>query len=205
MNIKEHYSINSRKSLKPYLKLAILFIMFFTISNSYARYTFVTSDNAIITVAKWNIQINGELITSSTNELNGNIQLYNLSDNSTKIDSGDECYFDVIINPSTTEVAISYSIEINLEESNLPSGTQITKYEMFSGSAENEKKDKENNVGQNYLIVSENVLLPEEKTELDETSIRRYRIYCKIPFPIDVEKDAQYIVRPRITVEQYIE
>ena len=123
MTLKEHYSINSRKSIKPYFKLIIMFFILITVSHTYARYTYTTTNNGVISVAKWYIEING------TDNLNNNIRLLNVEDNTTNIDSGDECYFDIIINPSTTEVAISYSILVDLAESNLPSGAKILKYE----------------------------------------------------------------------------
>ena len=39
MTLKEHYSINSRKSIKPYFKLIILFFILITVSHTYARDT----------------------------------------------------------------------------------------------------------------------------------------------------------------------
>ena len=138
------------------------------------------------------------------NNLNNNIELLNTKDNTTNIDSGDECYFDIIINPSTTEVSFSYSISVDLKESNLPSGTQILKYEKYVNSGANEELNNTIDINSTNLSITENMLLPEEGIALNNESIRKYRVYCKIPFPIDIDINTLYTVTPTITVMQYI-
>lgn len=204
MKLKEHYSFNSRKSIKPYLKLIVMLFMFTTISYSFCSYTYTTTNNGVISIAKWYIEINGEEVKNGASGLGKNISLLNVEDNTTDIDSGDECYFDITINPVTTEVSISYSISIDLEESNLPNGTKILKYEKYTNTGENEQLDKTENVNAKTVSIAENIALPEMQIALDNTSIRRYRIYCKIPFPADIEKGNNFTVTPQITVEQYI-
>ena len=204
MTLKEHYSINSRQSIKPYIKLIIFLLLFITVSHTYARYTFTTEPNGKISLAKWNIKINNEDISYSTSNLNTNIQLLNVADNTSQIDAGDECYFDITINPKTTEVAVFYSILIDLDESNLPEGTKILKYEKYINTGVNEELSNTQNLNSEMASISEKIELPQARTALDNDSIRRYRIYCKIPFPIDVEENEQYTVTPTITVEQYI-
>ena len=79
-----------------------------------------------MSVAKWLIKINNETITSGTNALTNSINLLNVEDDTTEIDSGDTCYFEITIDPALTEVAVSYSISVNLTTaSNLPVGTKI--------------------------------------------------------------------------------
>lgn len=204
MTLKEHYSFNSRKSIKPFLKLIILVFMFIAISYALGSYEDKTTNNGVISISKWYIEINGEEVTNETSGLGENISLLNVKDNTTDIDSGDECYFDIIINPVTTEVAISYAISIDLDESNLPDGTNILRYEKYTNTEENEQLDKTENVDAKTVSITENIALPETQLALDNTSIRRYRIYCKIPFPADIEKGNNFTVTPQITVEQYI-
>lgn len=204
MTLKEHYSISSRKSIKPYFKLIVLFFILITVSHTYARYTYTSTNNGVITIAKWHIEINGTEITNATSNLNNNIRLLNVEDNTTNIDSGDECYFDIIINPSTTEVAISYSILVDLAESNLPSGTKILKYEKYVNTGANEERDKTEDINEETVSIIENIPLHETQIALNNESIRRYRIFCKIPFPTDIDKDEDFTATPRITVKQYI-
>ncbi len=201
MKLKEHYSINSRKSIKPFFKLILLFFVCITISHTFARYAYTTSNNGVISIAKWNIEVNGVEINNTTNNLNTSINLLNVADNSTNIDSGDECYFDIILNPKNTEVSISYSIIIDLDESNLPDGTKILKYEKYTNTGELEKFE---NINGKTVNISEHIALSEEKTALDDISARKYRFYCKLPFPADIDKNQELVVRPKIEVEQYI-
>lgn len=203
MTIKEHYRINSRKNIKPRIKLLVLFFMLITISSTFARYTYTTSNSGLISIAKWHIEINGEEITNETTNLS-NIRLLNLEDDTVNIDSGDDCYFDIIINPTSTEVAVSYSISVNLEESNLPSGTKFIKYEKYTNVGENEELNKTEEKDSNILSVTDNINLPENQTSMNNDSITRYRFFCKIPFPIDIEKNTEFTVTPKIVVEQYI-
>ena len=205
MTLKEHYSINSRKSIKPYFKLVfLLFIFIITVSHTFARYTFTTANNGVVSIAKWHIVINGEEITNGMNNLSNNIELLNTEDNTTNIDSGDECYFDIIINPKTTEVSVSYSISVDLGESNLPNGTQILNYKKYVNTGTNEELSETQNVNSTQVSITENIVLPETQVALNDESIRRYRIYCKIPFPIDIDQNDEYTVTPSITVKQYL-
>lgn len=204
MTLKEHYSFNSRKSIKPFLKLIILVFIFIAISYALSSYEDKTTNNGVISISKWYIEINGEEVTNETSGLGENISLLNVEDNTTDIDSGDECYFDITINPVTTEVAISYAISIDLDESNLPDGTNILRYEKYTNIEENEQLDKTEDVNAKTVSITENIALPETQLAMDNTSIRRYRIYCKIPFPADIEKGNNFTVTPQITVEQYI-
>lgn len=204
MTLKEHYGFNSRKSIKPYLKLMVLFFTVITISATFAKYAYTTTNNGVISIAKWYIEINGEEIINGASGLGGNISLLNIADNTTNIDSGDECYFDITINPVTTEVAVFYSISIDLDESNLPNGTKILKYEKYINTGENEQLDNTENVNATNVSIAENITLSETQTSLDDTAIRRYRVYCKIPFPADIEKDNNFTITPQITVKQYI-
>ncbi len=205
MTLKEHYSTNSRKSLKPYIKLVILFFIVITISNTYARYSYTKTNTGEVVFAKWNILVNNVNITDSTTNLGTNISLLNSEDNSTNIDSGDECYFDLTINPSTTEVAVSYSINVDLANSNLPSGTNIVKYEKYVNTGVEETLEATQIVNAKSTNIAENISLLDSDNALGDESIRRYRIFFEIPFPIDINKDDELSVSPEIIVKQYID
>ena len=123
MTLKEHYKYHSRKSLKPYMRLLLLFTIVIVCSSTISRYTSGATVDGLINIAKWSIIINGVEITNTSNQLDMNIDLFNVKDDKTNISLGDECYFDITLNPMTTEVAISYTIDINLENSNLPNAS----------------------------------------------------------------------------------
>jgi len=204
MTLKEHYLTNRRKNINLYFKLIVTFFFLITFSNTFTRYADTVANNGAVTIAKWHLEINGTEISSASGNLNTNISLLNVDDNTTNIDSGDECYFDIIIDPSTTEVSVSYAILVDLAESNLPSGTKITKFEKYINIGANEQLDKTETVNDEDVSISDNIMLSGTQTALNDDSIRRYRFFCKIPFPIDVTKEDSYIISPVITVEQYI-
>ena len=204
MSLKKHYLISSRRSIKPYFKLIIMFCLLITVSKTFARYTYVAINSETVAVTKWNIVINGENIADLDDSLNANIELLNVKDDTTNIDSGDVCYFDIIINPELTEVSISYSILIDLEKSNLPNETKILKYEKFINADENEELSKTENINDKTVSISEIINLPETQKVLDKNAIRRYRVYCEIPFPAEFEKDDVFTITPQIILEQYI-
>lgn len=205
MTLKEHYRFSRRKSIKPYIKLFILIILVMSVSPTFSRYTNMSGANASSSIAKWSIKINNETITSGTDRLTNSIDLLNTYDDSTKIDSGDTCYFELTIDPATTEVAISYSILVNLTaSSNLPAGTKILKYEKYIYANNIETLDSTNNINTTVASITENIMLPTTHVELSSTSKVKYKFYCKLPFPIDTTKNDTYTVAPNISLEQYI-
>ena len=203
--LKKHYKYSNRKSMKPYLRLLLLFLILIIFSGTISRYINGAVGDDLINIAKWSIRINDEEITPTSSELNTDINLYNFSDNSTIIDSGDDCYFDIIINSVSTEVAICYSIDIDLVNSNLPNGTKIKKYEKYVNTGNNETLSHTENLDSTSVLISEEISLPDGNTALNDTSIRRYRVYCKIPFPADIIKENGLSIEPHISVNQLID
>ena len=204
MTLKEHYRCSTRKSLKPFFKLIVLFFIVIAVSQTFARYTSTAANNGAIGIAKWHVEINGQLITATTTGLSANVNLLNATGDTTSIDSKDICYFDLIINPSTTEVSVSYSISVDLTQSTLPTGTKILKYQKYINTGANETMSGETNINSNTMSVSENIKLLGASTAHGNSSIRRYRIFCEVPFPIDVTQNDMYTINPVVIVEQYI-
>ncbi len=60
MTLKEQYKFHSRKSAKPLVNLFLLIFLILTISNTFAKYSNITENNALMETAKWSIAINGE-------------------------------------------------------------------------------------------------------------------------------------------------
>ena len=205
MTLKERYRFNRRKSIRPYIKLFVLIILIMSVSPTFSRYTSMSGANSSLSVAKWLIKINNETITSGTNALTNSINLLNVEDDTTEIDSGDTCYFEITIDPTLTEVAVSYSISVNLTTaSNLPVGTKIERYEKYIYTNNTETLDSTTNLNATSASISENIMLPVSQTAFTSTSKVKYRFYCSIPFPTDMTRDASLTVTPSISVEQYI-
>ena len=191
------------KRIKSFIKILLLIVLAFALFPALAKYLSTASGNSDINIAKWSIVINGETITNSTNQLSNSINLLNSADDTTNIDAGDECYFDLVINPSTTEVSIEYSISVDVlaQTCTLPQGTVIEKYEKYSGSSNTFISST--NVNDTDVTISENILLS-NRQPLGNSDIRKYRIFFTIPNYLDVVQGQEYKIIPEITVRQYI-
>ena len=203
MTLKEHYKLHSRKSIKPYTKLLLLAILYFAITPTFAKYTSLSSANSLISVAKFSIKVNDEEITNEKKELIEKIKLINCSDDiTTEISASDECYFDIIMNPSSTEVSISCNIFVDLLDSTttLPEGTKITKYEIYKANNEIESFK----IDDTQLTINEDIYLS-NKTSLNDLDIRKYRIYCKLPTIVNATNGQEYSVIPKIIIKQNIQ
>jgi hypothetical protein len=183
--------------------LVLLIVTTITIFHTYGRYISDTIFDYSVQLAKWSIIINDEVITNNTNMLNNSIDLINSSNNTTYLEAGDECYFDITINPTSTEVAISYSIEIDLTSGNnkLPTGTKIEKYELYTGDLFT--LDSTVNIDSSSVAISDIINLTDRQA-LDSNSIRKYRIYCLLPNDAIISNGETFEVNPTITLKQYI-
>lgn len=205
MTLKEHYRFNRRKSIKPYIKFFILIILVMSVSPTFSKYTNMSRANSALSTAKWLIKINNEIVTSETDTLINSIDLLNVDDNTTRIDSDDTCYFELTIDPAATEVAISYSISVDLTtSSNLPEGTKILMYEKYTYTNNIETLDSSTNLNTTSASITGNIMLPHAQGTLSSTSKVKYKFYCKLPFPIDITQNDTYSISPNISVEQYI-
>lgn len=102
------------RSKKPLLIIAFLFliILSYQILDSYGIFESDTSSDISSSIAKWQILVNGSNITGSTNTFN--IDTVNWETNSGvapgKAAPGLSAYFEILINPSGSEVSIEYEI-----------------------------------------------------------------------------------------------
>lgn len=204
MTLSERYKFHSRKSIKPYFRLLLFVILgIITIVNTMARYNSHTYATSNFQVAKWEISVNNQKIDNTTDTLSSKIKLLNSLDNSQYLKPGDECYFDITINPATTEVSVFYTIAIDLTSgaNKLPSGTKIEKYELYSSNSSTPDSTEQVNGTSKTISGSYNLV---NNQALDSSSVRRYRIYCLIPDDAVILNGQEFQVYPVITFEQNI-
>ena len=130
------------KKLLTILVLIMLIISFFQITKMYALYKEELEGEYNTLLGAWKIKVNETDLT-----LSGQIEKFTIADNqlgyvtseyiqADKIAPGGQAYFDIIIDPSSTDVSIVYNIEV------LPNETQPANFEIVN--AENYfKKDGE--------------------------------------------------------------
>ena len=201
MTLNEHYKFHSRKSIKPYSKFFIFIVLILTVTYTMARFISGAIGNAELHVAKWSVLINDEQVDTSSSTLQSPIPLLNSLDGSTDLQAGDECYFEIEIDPTSTEVGITYSIVIDLTtgDNPLPSGSSIERYDLYIGDSLTVIDSQD--VNHTAKTITESIDLTNNQP-LDTNSIRRYRIYCYIPDDATITDGEEFNVNPTISVSQ---
>lgn len=169
MNLKERYKSRGKKRVIrffiSYLFLALLLILYSTFS----KYATIEEGQPKAVIANWNVKINNEDITSQQT-LSNIITLIPETTRQTTTDNklapGQSGCFDIIIDPSQTEVAIEYTI--NFDTTNLPQGIILTNYEII-----------EDNISANFMntSITGEINLNSTEQALSESDKKTIRIY----------------------------
>ena len=126
--------------MKKYLYLfsiSALIISLIIINNTYALLESNANATSKLDIGKWVIKLNNVDISKGYSE---DFLIDNLIDSKNEniedgyIAPGKSGYFDIVIDPSETEVAIRYDIKIDLENMNLPDNIKISVDNLSSNS-----------------------------------------------------------------------
>ena len=119
------------KKMKIVLYLVLIFICFlYLVQSSYAKYKKSIEGNLESSMAKWNIKVNDELITSKS-KLTNNITPIFKGNNYVKGDviaPGVEGYYDIIIQSTASKYPFTYQIYSNVSKSSDVKDLITTKY-----------------------------------------------------------------------------
>ncbi len=170
----------------------IMLISLLVIPVTFSRYTTEAKSEASSNIAKWQIIINNEPIVQNT-ALNNKIDLIYDNKENGLILPGETGYFDIVLDPSGTEVSLKYNINIDL--SNLPSNMRLTGYTLNSGELEEFKEENK---------LSGEIRLKNYQ-RLDDTDKQTYRVYWKWNGDSLITADKNYFVNANINVRQIIE
>lgn len=166
MNLRQRYKSKGTKRLIRFLGFYSILAFFLLFYSTFARYTTIVKNESTVAIANWQILINdNDILNSGT--LTNQIELVPSTQTTTdnKLAPGQNGYFDIIINPEGTDVAIEYTI--NLDVTNLPSGITLTTYEILN---ENISADIENNQIEGEI----NLQQMQQLTSSDAKTIRIY-------------------------------
>ena len=134
---------SARRISKKKHKMRIFYIIIFItiaiiviIGGTHAKYSGLSSGTGTIQVANWNIRINGESILANQNTITNDLNLIiDTSPMDGIIRNGDTGYFDIVINPTGTEVNSDYEINLSFLKSNVAStDMQFTHYSFDNGT-----------------------------------------------------------------------
>ena len=131
MNLNERYKARHTKRLKRFLSFYSFLALFLFSYNTLARYTAFSTNTVTTRVAKWIIKINNLEIANDTQEFSNIIELVPSTETKTtdnKLAPGQSGYFDIVINPAGTEVALEYTI--TLGTANIPTGITLKGYKI---------------------------------------------------------------------------
>ncbi len=120
------------KKIKIILVMVAISFSLSMMSNTYSRYVANTTGSIETPLAKWQIMVNNEDILNNGNasiSFTPNIEEnVNVKENS--IAPSSSGYFDINIDPSNVDVSFSYSINLTIENENIPD-LLITKYAIL--------------------------------------------------------------------------
>lgn len=191
MTLSERYRINNIRKTRRYNKLYIIYFLislFFVLSLTVSRYTSVSEVDVQADVALWKIAINNVQISQNTTLANS-IKIVKNSGTSTVILPGETGYFDIVIDPTDTEVSIQY--ELTIDFSGMPSDMQITGYSLNSSST--------NTFPANNKLSGEIRL---DDGPLDSTDKQTYRVYWKWIGSSTQLTSTQYLISTNVNVKQ---
>lgn len=160
--------MNINKKILFFIVLCIFFIVFYIISNTFAKYLSSANSSANIAIAKWNIKVNNISIKDNTDISSTIIPVFpgneNISNN--VIAPTAEGYFDLVIDINDVDVSFKYTITSIVDESSPVKDFSITGYSIDNGPkiefGANEEK-----------VITETILLN------SNISNRNIRIYIK--------------------------
>lgn len=120
------------KKVRFILAFVALSICLCLMSSTYSRYVAGTTNNIDMLFAKWQILVNNNDITNgSTNEISF-VPTIEPNENvaSNLVAPSSKGYFDIAIDPTNVDVSFKYTINLLLENENLPD-LMITKYSIL--------------------------------------------------------------------------
>lgn len=195
MNLKQRYKSKSKKRFIRFLGFYLILAFFLLFYSTFARYTTVVENESTVAIANWQILINDNDILNggtltNTLELIPSIQ----TTTNNKLAPGQNGYFDITINPEGTDVAIQYTINIDL--TNLPTGIGLTTYEVLE---DNISKNIENNKIEGEIDLQQ----MQQLTSSESKTIRVYWEWSGTSTEIPTGAE-NYKIQATITVKQKI-
>lgn len=124
--------MKTKRKVAFFLALMSLFYCVSLIQKTYAKYITSATANTDFTIAKWNILINDQDVTSNSNFSNTISPTFNGTDNikSGVIAPSATGYFDITIDGSNSDVSFTYTVTANPSTSSTVTDLKLTDYEI---------------------------------------------------------------------------
>lgn len=124
--------MKTTKKIAVFAALMSLFLSISLIQSTYAKYVTSATNNANLTIARWNILVNDQDVVSNSDFVNNITPVFNGTQNikSGVIAPTATGYFDITIDASNTDVSLQYAISLEESENNTVTDLEIYSYEI---------------------------------------------------------------------------
>lgn len=129
--------MNLKRKIRFFIALISLFYCVSLIQSTYAKYVTSADANTDITIARWNVLVNGQDVKNNSNFSSKITPVFAGNDNiaANIIAPTATGYFDIIINGNSTDVSFTYTVSLNNDVSSQVNDLKLVNYTLDGGTA----------------------------------------------------------------------
>jgi len=202
------------KKLLTILLLIMLIISLLQIANMYALYKQENQGDYSNLLGVWSIKVNGADISSGDQNLTFNMTEDNLiyldsaRVKSQKMAPGTQAYFEIIIDPTNTDVSVIYQLDMQFEQ--LTTKMKLVKVENWFQKSGNEGKIENTDISTNLASNTYKAVIPISK--INDKYLNHVKLYFEwindennnaVDSEIGQTENAKISVPLKINLKQY--
>ncbi len=202
------------KKLLTILLLIMLIISLLQIANMYALYKQENQGDYSNLLGVWSIKVNGADISSGDQNLTFNMTEDNLiyldsaRVKSQKMAPGTQAYFEIIIDPTNTDVSVIYQLDMQFEQ--LTTKMKLVKVENWFQKSGNEEKIENTDISTNLASNTYKAVIPISK--INDKYLNHVKLYFEwindennnaVDSEIGQTENAKISVPLKINLKQY--
>lgn len=202
------------KKLLTILLLIMLIISLLQIANMYALYKQENQGDYSNLLGVWSIKVNGSDISSGDQNLTFNMTEDNLiyldsaHVKSQKMAPGTQAYFEIIIDPTNTDVSVIYQLDMQFEQ--LTTKMKLVKVENWFQKSGNEGKIENTDISTNLDSNTHKAVIPISK--INDKYLNHVKLYFEwindennnaVDSEIGQTENAKISVPLKINLKQY--
>ena len=202
------------KKLLTILVLIMLIISLLQIANMYALYKQENQGDYSNLLGVWSIKVNGSDISSGDQNLTFNMTEDNLiyldsaHVKSQKMAPGTQAYFEIIIDPTNTDVSVIYQLDMQFEQ--LTTKMKLVKVENWFQKSGNEGKIENTDISTNLASNTYKAVIPISK--INDKYLNHVKLYFEwindennnaVDSEIGQTENAKISVPLKINLKQY--
>ena len=129
--------MNLKRKIRFFIALISLFYCVSLIQSTYAKYVTSADANTDITIARWNVLVNGQDVKNNSDFSSKITPVFNGNDNiaANIIAPTATGYFDIILNGNSTDVSFTYTVSLNNDVNSQVNDLKLVNYTLDGGVA----------------------------------------------------------------------